>query len=174
MTQQIINYEEEMVGANHPTKSDTLNRALLVSHADNGGLRNGTSFPASDLEDRMYFYRTDEDSLYVYDLGDTTWRAVGAKFDAGAYTGDGNSSQAVTGVGFQPKFLFVWDQADQVAPNPIFRSDQDATTYSMYHSHNDSKWHYVTTAITSLDSDGFTVGSAINTNAHTYAYVAWG
>jgi len=33
----IIDYTEEMVGANHPTKSDTLNRALLVGHDANGG-----------------------------------------------------------------------------------------------------------------------------------------
>ncbi|MBU1067468.1 hypothetical protein KKE60_06750 [Patescibacteria group bacterium] len=36
MTQQIINYDEKMVGANHPTLSDTLNRAILVDHADDG------------------------------------------------------------------------------------------------------------------------------------------
>ena len=78
MAQQIINYDEEMVGANHPTKSDTLNRGFLVSHADNGGVRNGATFPVTGLEDRMAFYRTDLDRLYVYDLGDATWRAVGA------------------------------------------------------------------------------------------------
>ena len=78
MAQQIINYDEEMVGANHPTKSDTLNRGFLVSHAENGGLRNGSAFPASGLEDRMAFYRTDLDRVYVYDEEDTAWRPVGA------------------------------------------------------------------------------------------------
>ena len=78
MAQQIINYDEEMVGANHPTKSDTLNRGFLVSHAQNGGVRNGDAFPASDLEDRMFYYRTDLDRLYVYDLDDTSWRSAGA------------------------------------------------------------------------------------------------
>lgn len=78
MAQQIINYDEEMVGANHPTKSDTLNRGFLVSHAENGGIRNGSSFPTSGLENRMAFYRTDLDRMYVYDLDDTTWRPLGA------------------------------------------------------------------------------------------------
>jgi hypothetical protein len=77
MARQIINYDEEMVGADHPTKSDTLNRALLVSHADTGGCRHGTSFPSSGLEDRMMFYRTDEDKLYVYDQPGSAWRGVG-------------------------------------------------------------------------------------------------
>ncbi len=78
MAQQIINYDEEMVGANHPTKDDTLNRGFLISHAANGGIRNGAAFPASGLEDRMAFYRTDLDRMYVYDLGDTAWRPLGA------------------------------------------------------------------------------------------------
>lgn len=36
MTQQIINYDEEMVGANHPAKADTINRALKVAHNIDG------------------------------------------------------------------------------------------------------------------------------------------
>ncbi len=36
MTQQIINWDEEMVGANHPTKPDTLNRGFLVEHNADG------------------------------------------------------------------------------------------------------------------------------------------
>ena len=36
MTQQVINYDEEMVGANHPTKADTLNRAFLIEHNADG------------------------------------------------------------------------------------------------------------------------------------------
>ena len=37
MADQRIQYTEEMVGANHPTKSDTLNRLSLVDHENNGG-----------------------------------------------------------------------------------------------------------------------------------------
>lgn len=36
MASQIIEYNEEMVGANHPTKPDTLSRALLVEHNNDG------------------------------------------------------------------------------------------------------------------------------------------
>lgn len=36
MTDQIIKYDEEMVGANHPTKADTLNRAFLIEHNSDG------------------------------------------------------------------------------------------------------------------------------------------
>jgi hypothetical protein len=36
MVDQIINYDEEMVGANHPSKTDTLNRALEIEHNSDG------------------------------------------------------------------------------------------------------------------------------------------
>lgn len=36
MSDQTIQYTEEMVGAGHPTKGDTLNRALLVGHNADG------------------------------------------------------------------------------------------------------------------------------------------
>lgn len=45
MTQQIINYDEEMVGANHPTKEDTLNRALLIEHEEDGTHTDGLEHP---------------------------------------------------------------------------------------------------------------------------------
>ena len=37
MADQRILYSEEMVGANHATKSDTLNRLVVVDHEQNGG-----------------------------------------------------------------------------------------------------------------------------------------
>ncbi len=49
MSDQRIQYDEEMVGAGHPTKSDTLNRIMLVDHENDGshrylGLRRGMDF----------------------------------------------------------------------------------------------------------------------------------
>lgn len=41
MADQVIQYTEEMVGANHPTKADTLNRALLVEHNADGTHKTG-------------------------------------------------------------------------------------------------------------------------------------
>ena len=36
-----IQYDEEMVGANHPTKSDTLNRLVLAEHEQDGSHKDG-------------------------------------------------------------------------------------------------------------------------------------
>lgn len=57
MTEMIIQYNEEMVGANHPTKSDTLNRALLVEHNEKGthqhyrGWRRGLQIQYKDADE---------------------------------------------------------------------------------------------------------------------------
>jgi hypothetical protein len=47
MVDQIINYDEEMVGANHPSKTDTLNRALLIEHNADGTHKTGAFITAS-------------------------------------------------------------------------------------------------------------------------------
>lgn len=92
----------------------------------------------------------------------------------GTYTGDGNPTKAVTGVGFQPRFLWIFSQVD--ATGTIGRkTDQDGT--SSGYSTSD----YETDYIISLDSDGFTVGdgtggtggNVFNVNARSYAYVAF-
>jgi hypothetical protein len=45
MADQRIKYNEEMVGANHPMKGDTLNRLKLVDH-DSSGFHRSTAFPS--------------------------------------------------------------------------------------------------------------------------------
>jgi len=48
MADQRIIYTEEMVGATHPTKSDTLNRLAVVEHS-NDGTHNPTASLSADL-----------------------------------------------------------------------------------------------------------------------------
>ena len=48
MADQRIQYTEEMVGANHPSKSDTLNRLTLVEH-DTDGTHKAASKVAGDV-----------------------------------------------------------------------------------------------------------------------------
>jgi len=172
MTQQIINYDEEMVGANHPTKSDTLNRSFLISHGINGGLNAATSDPASP-EDYQYYWKTDDKELRVYD--GAAWQTVGVKLATGAYTGDGNATQAVTGVGFQPKVIRILEKSAGYA---TFADDQmGGYTHTKYFTGD----FYDNDTVISLDSDGFTVGDGTpssvnqtNQNAQAYAYECWG
>lgn len=104
------------------------------------------------------------------------------RLKTGFYTGDGSTSQAITGVGFRPKVLII------VLPN----SDGSAsifgitTTSFMARDAQGLGLFMSTGAVTnldnrfiSLDSDGFTVsddGADVfpNTNAQIYDYIAWG
>lgn len=97
----------------------------------------------------------------------------------GTYTGDGNATKAVTGVGFQPRLVMVYAQGsgnDGLA----MKASSDATTFSylpfisggtIEGSQDDH--------IRSLDSDGFTVGdgtgsaNTVNVNLRVYTYIAW-
>lgn len=85
---------------------------------------------------------------------------------SGIYTGNG-TSQSVTGVGFQPDAIIIMDGGARAGF--IKTADMSSTT-SFQLNANGSQ----TTAITSLDSDGFSVGAFanVNTNAATYHYVA--
>jgi hypothetical protein len=83
----------------------------------------------------------------------------------GSYTGNG-TSQAVTGVGFAPESVIVLGGNAQRA---VTRFAGMARTYGLEANTG------VTTGVSSLDADGFSVGNAVETNANgvTYHYVAF-
>lgn len=92
-----------------------------------------------------------------------------AAYTYGRYTGDGNATQAVSGLGFQPEVILVKGAGNQTAW---------LATSTM--SSGDAKLLNVETApqtglISSLDADGFTVGNSSNSNSEgvDYFFVAW-
>lgn len=65
----------------------TLKLRLAAALAGNGAVANGTAFPTSPTPvDGQIFYRTDEDTVYIYD--GTTWESV-AMAHAQIFTADG-------------------------------------------------------------------------------------
>lgn len=83
----------------------------------------------------------------------------------GTYTGN-NTSQSITGLGFSPEYVMVLGATNERA---VQRMPAMARTYE-FEGDNGS-----TTGITSLDPNGFSVGSddEVNNNAITYHYVAF-
>jgi len=73
----------------------------------------------------------------------------------GTYTGDGAATQAIVGVGFQPKFVIVYEQ--RVLQPPCYKSDQDGLL-ALFWNFGLGRWIYLPDHIISLDADGFTVG----------------
>lgn len=101
----------------------------------------------------------------------------------GEYTGDGTATKAITGLGFQPKYLKIWE-SEAVSGTSIYVYETTAEIIadvagggSVRHFSNT---HQVfTDRIVSLDSDGFTVGDADtsnhpNSNGQIYNYMAMG
>lgn len=87
----------------------------------------------------------------------------------GSYTGNG-AARSITGVGFAPDLVLIKDNA---ANQAVFRTRQmpgDATAYMA------SATADFTGGITSLDGDGFSVGTStiVNTNGNTYHWQAFG
>lgn len=92
-------------------------------------------------------------------------------FNIATYTGNG-STQSITGIGFQPDLIWI-KSLNASGEHHIC----DSSRGTGKHFKSELNWEYAeqssTTAITSFDSDGFSLGSdsAVNTNLDTY--VAW-
>jgi len=88
---------------------------------------------------------------------------------SGTYTGDATDNRAITGIGFKPKWVVISGGA---ATTTIHKSTAtgDSTDDTQYFNGTVN----ATNRIQSLDSDGFTIGTATNVNAAatTYYYMA--
>ena len=110
----------------------------------------------------------------------SAFSAVGVCIATGSYTGDGNATQAMIGVGFLPRLLMVYSR-DAVLPNQIkgWKSDIDGLNAYFWWNGGD-RWRWKPDYIISLNADGFTVGDGTGDIGNlynilnvTYSYIAW-
>ena len=85
------------------------------------------------------------------------------------YTGNG-SSQSITGLGFQPDF--VWLKC-RTSAFPNYLGDVVRGVTKLLKSNGQAAEITSSTGITSFDSDGFTLGSGSETNTNGEDFVAW-
>lgn len=98
----------------------------------------------------------------------------------GTYTGNGAATQAITGVGFQPKLVMIYQQV-AVTEDVYIKTDQDGTRTKFYDG-GGADWEWRDDMIISLDADGFTVGDGTgwpsgwspNIAAAVCTYICWG
>ena len=91
-------------------------------------------------------------------------------FNTVIYTGDGTTSRAITGVGFQPDF--TWIKNRSVARNhKIYDTVRGA--YQALESDTSDAEATNTNGLASFDADGFTINDQNNINGNTEAIVAW-
>jgi hypothetical protein len=104
-----------------------------------------------------------------------------AHIATGTYTGDGATSQAITGVGFQPKYVLISKRqtsgANYADREVVFTTDvivdDSASGMAIQIANASNTTQGVENAIISLDADGFTVddsGADADPNANTIVY----
>jgi hypothetical protein len=102
-------------------------------------------------------------------IGATTATQAGKYFNAVTYTGTG-SSLGVTGVGFQPDW--VWAKGRSGATDHGFY-DAVRGVQKQLESNTNTAETTETTGITAFGSDGFTTGALAQLNTSAATYVAW-
>ena len=151
----------------------------LDSHASQHGVSGSDSvFPADPDADKYLMWDNDP--------GELVWAAGGSgggncSIKTGTYTGDGTVSQAITGVGFQPKVVMIsLHFTEESASSQYFgywKSDQMGVLTWYHISSGDP--YIQNDRIILLDADGFTVDDDEvdmnpNKNNQVYDYMAWG
>jgi len=99
----------------------------------------------------------------------TTINDAGSFFNTALYSGN-SSTQAITGVGFQPDA--VWAKVRSTTYNHQLCDSVRGVHEMLRPNTTDAEGTY-TDALTAFDSDGFTTGSEANWNETGQTYVAW-
>ena len=100
----------------------------------------------------------------------TTINKSSEHFNTKLYTGNGTTDTAITGVGFQPDFNWTKQRSSNewhTITDSVRGVTKQLFTNSSQADQTNSEF------IKSLDSDGFTVGTANATNQNTETFVSW-
>ena len=108
-------------------------------------------------------------ALCTSNLPDPEIKLPGEHFNTVLYTGTG-SSNARTGIGFQPDFLWIKNR-NGTFQHMLFDAIRLAPQYLS--SQNNDAENTDANQLSSFDSDGFTVGSGSSTNGTGSTFVAW-
>ena len=91
-------------------------------------------------------------------------------FNTKLYTGNGTTSQNITGVGFQPDLVWIKNRG---TTDDNVKHDAVRGAGKRIKSNATAAESTVTNQITSFDSDGFTTSNSTDTGANSNNYVAW-
>ncbi len=91
-------------------------------------------------------------------------------FNTKLYTGNNTTDTAITGIGFQPDWVWV-KRRSSTQFHGLYDSVRGATKQLASNSNNAEDTN--TESLKSFDSDGFTIGTSARLNASSETYVAW-
>jgi hypothetical protein len=92
---------------------------------------------------------------------------AGTDMVVGSYTGAGGFSQSVTGLGFKPAFVIIYSSSGSEVP--VYTTTQMVSSGAAAFGSEQIWMNY----INSLDADGFTLGSYLNTSGQVFRYAAF-
>ena len=125
---------------------------------------------SNSIGDFYYEPPTDYLALCTSNLASPEIALPGDNFNTKLYTGDGATTLAVSGVGFQPDFTWIKNRS-ATDHHVLVDSVRGATKYLV--SNDTGPEVDDSTFVASLDSDGFTVGDDVVVNTSTENYVSW-
>ena len=122
-------------------------------------------------------YNTTTNLVEYYDGG--AWRDLQSEnippvasenFATVTWTGDGTASRAITGVGFQPDWVWYKTRTQAYDHNAV---DSTRGATNQLRPNTNGFGYSAADQILSFDSDGFTIGSGGDANQNGEDYVAW-
>ena len=102
-------------------------------------------------------------------IGATASSQAGKYMNQVLYTGN-SSTQSISGVGFQPDFVWIKPRNTASYGHKLFDSVRGATNFLASEA-TDAEG--TVSGLTSFNSDGFSLGSYAGTNSSSYNFVAW-
>ena len=100
----------------------------------------------------------------------TTIKKPSDYFNTVTWTGDGTSDRSITGVGFQPDWVWYKERSN-VGDQTVFDVIRGAT--KRIFPNDTAAEDTAGSTLTSFDSDGFTVGANTDVNGNGETYVGW-
>ena len=153
--------------------SDAAHNGVLNFGADSsfaGSKTRQGNTDANGIGDFYYTPPTGYLALCADNLPEPTIVDSESQFNVVTYTGDGNTGRAVTGVGFQPDF--VWLKRRDGADGHIINDSVRGVAKNLFPFSGIPE--NTTAYLSSFDTDGFTLDIVANgTNASGGTYVAW-
>ena len=126
--------------------------------------------PVSDGSDDI----NDNNATYIYMAfaadPDEETPTLASSFNIETYTGTG-SSQAITGLGFEPNFVWLKSRSNGGITHTLFDTLRGAGNELV--SAANSAQSYGSNRLTSFDTDGFSLGDSGGQNMNNETFVAW-
>ena len=111
-------------------------------------------------------------ALNTFNLPDSTIKQGSKYMNTVLYTGDASTNRSITGVGFQPDFVWTKSRSSASYSHQLADSVRGWSKY-LYSNASTAEGTDATNHIQSVNSDGYVINSGASFNASGVTYVSW-